>query len=63
MKRKTIKLIIFSVFIALLIILFIPRACALGSSSYFGKVDTRIVDLYFPRSDEKCLVIELIPVE
>lgn len=63
MKRTTIKLILLSVFIALLIILFFPRDYALASSSYFRKVDARKVDLYFPRSDEKCLMIELVLVE
>jgi len=44
-------------------ILYSPKSCALASSSYFGKVDAIKVNLYYLRSDEFCLIIELVPIE
>jgi spore germination protein GerM len=63
LRRLIIKLILSFIFFTLLIILCSPRSCALASSSYFGKADALKAKIYFLRSDERCLSIELVPVE
>jgi len=55
--------ILLLVVFVLLMIIYTPKSFALASSSYFGKADAIKVNLYFLRSDEKCLIIELVPIE
>ena len=48
---------------ALFLIIFCIQSRALADFSYFERVDAIKVNLYFLRSDENCLIIELVPVE
>lgn len=63
MKKKIIKLILFSIFIGLLITLCVPRSYALASSPYPKEVDMIKVEIYLLKSDEYCLDVEFVPVE
>ncbi|TFB09098.1 hypothetical protein E3V08_01170 [Candidatus Atribacteria bacterium MT.SAG.1] len=62
MRRMIIKLILFFIFFALLIILCIPRSCAFASSPDSKEVDRIKVKIYFLISDEYCLNVDLVPV-
>jgi len=56
------KSILFFIFLVLLMT-FCTQCHTFASSSYFGKIDTIKVKIYFLRSDECCLAIELVPIE
>lgn len=62
MKGIIIKPILFFILLSLLMVL-CNQCYAFANSSCFGKTDAIKVKIYFLRSDERCLIIELVPIE